>query len=56
MFFKKKTENKKNFLVKHCALLIHAAKIDENLLKKKKKLLKKLLLELGADKENIPQN
>ena len=32
MFFKKKdsTETEKNFLVKICALLIHAAKIDEN--------------------------
>ena len=42
MFFKKdstKTEN--NFLVKTCALLIHAAKIDENYTKKRKKLLKK---------------
>ena len=31
MFFKKdSTETEKNFLVKTCALLIYAAKIDEN--------------------------
>ena len=31
MFFTKdKLDNEKNFLVQTCALLIHAAKIDEN--------------------------
>jgi uncharacterized tellurite resistance protein B-like protein len=56
MFFKKdSTENKKNFLVKTCALLIYAAKIDENYTKKEEQIIKETILELGADKETIPQ-
>ena len=54
MFFKKssaKTEN--NFLVKTCALLIHAAKIDENYTESEEEIIKKTLLELGADKNDI---
>ena len=54
MFFKKssaKTEN--NFLVKTCALLIHAAKIDENYTESEEEIIKKTLLELGADKKDI---
>ena len=54
MFFKKdSTETEKNFLVKTCALLIHAAKIDENYTKKEEEIVKKTLLELGAKKETI---
>ena len=56
MFFKKdSTENKKNFLVKTCALLIYAAKIDENYTEKEEQIIKETILELGADKETIPQ-
>ena len=56
MFFKKNaTETEKNFLVKTCALLIHAAKIDENYTEKEEEIIKKTLLELGAKKENITQ-
>ena len=33
MFFKKKDQNSNNDLIKVAALLIHAAKIDENYLK-----------------------
>ena len=56
MFFKKdSTETEKNFLVKTCALLIHAAKIDENYTEKEEEIIKKTLLELGAKKENITQ-
>ena len=56
MFFKKdSTENKKNFLVKTCALLIYAAKIDENYTEKEEKIIKETIIELGADKETIPQ-
>ena len=54
MFFKKdstKTEN--NFLVKTCALLIYAAKIDENYTEKEEEIIKKTLLELGAEKKII---
>ena len=56
MFFKKNsTETKKNFLVKTCALLIHAAKIDENYTESEVEIIKKTLLDLGAKKENIIQ-
>ena len=56
MFFKKdSTENEKNFLVKTCALLIHAAKIDENYTEKEEEIIKKTLLELDAKKETINQ-
>ena len=56
MFFKKNsTETKQNFLVKTCALLIYAAKIDENYTEKEEKIIKKTLLELGAEKETITQ-
>ena len=54
MFFKKnsdKTEN--NFLIKSCALLIHAAKIDENYTENEEEIIKKTILELGAKKETI---
>ena len=56
MFFKKssvKTEN--NFLVKTCALLIHAAKIDENYTENEEEIIKKTLLELGAKKDTVTQ-
>ena len=56
MFFKKdSTETENNFLVKTCALLIHAAKIDENYTEKEEEVIKKTLLELGAKKETIAQ-
>ena len=49
MFFKKdKSDNEKNFFVKTCALLIHAAKIDENYTENEEEIIKKTLLELGA--------
>ena len=54
MFFKN-DENKKenNFLVNICALLIHAAKIDENYTNKEEEVIKKTLIELGINKDNI---
>ena len=56
MFFKKDTtETDKNFLVKTCALLIYAAKIDENYTEKEEEIIKKTLLELGAKKETANQ-
>ena len=56
MFFKKDSiETKKKFLVKSCALLIHAAKIDENYTENEEEIIKKTLLELGTNKENVPQ-
>ena len=56
MFFKKDSiEIEKNFLVKTCALLIHAAKIDENYTKNEEEIIKKTLIELGAKEETISQ-
>ena len=56
MFFKKgKNEDKNNFLINICALLIHAAKIDENYTKNEEEIIKKTLLELGETKKNITQ-
>ena len=54
MFFKKK-ENKTedNFLVNICALLIHAAKIDENYTNKEEEIIKKTLLQLGSTSEDL---
>ena len=54
MFFKKDIPNtEKNFLVKTCALLIHAAKMDENYTKNEEEIIKKTLLELGSTKESL---
>jgi len=50
MLFKKDKE-KDNDLVEVCALLIHAAKIDENYSSKEEEIIKKALLIFGA-KEN----
>ena len=56
MFFKKNSDQtKNNFLIKTCALLIHAAKIDKNYTENEEEIIKKTLLELGADKENVLQ-
>ncbi len=54
MFFKNE-ENKKenNFLINICALLIHAAKIDEKYTNKEEEIIKKTLIELGINKDNI---
>ena len=54
MFFKKKEKsNENNFLIKVCALLIHAAKIDENYTNNEEDIIKKTLEELGLNKEKI---
>ena len=55
MFFKKKDNDQKdNFLVKICALLIHAAKIDQDYTQQEEEIIIKTLLELGLKKENLP--
>ena len=53
MFFKKEEIKSNNFLTKICALLIHAAKIDENYTDKEEEIIKKTLNELGIENENI---
>ena len=54
MFFRNK-ENKENqnYLIKICALLIHAAKIDENFSEIEEEIIKKTLLKLGSNQINI---
>tara|TARA_B100000963_G_scaffold258890_1_gene227213 strand:- start:1242 stop:1649 length:408 start_codon:yes stop_codon:yes gene_type:complete len=54
MFFKN-NKNQNNDLTKIAALLIHAAKIDENFTIEEEKIIEKTLLNLGANKENVKQ-
>ena len=53
MFFKTEEIKNNNFQAKICALLIHAAKIDENYTEKEEKIIRKTLGKLGLEKENI---
>ena len=54
MFFKN-NKNQNNNLIKISALLIHAAKIDENFTIEEEKIIEETLLNLGANKENVKQ-
>ena len=54
MFFvKNKKENKDINLIKVAALLIHVAKIDENFSEIEEKIIKKTLIEMGAEKDAL---
>ena len=53
MFFN--DSNQKNELAKVAALLIHAAKIDQNFSKNEEFIVKQTMLKIGAKKENIDQ-
>ena len=54
MFFKKNEDKQENEnLVKITALLIHAAKIDQDYSNKEEEIIKQTLLKIGADKENL---
>ena len=56
MFFKKKvSENKNIFFTKISALLIHAAKIDENYQIEEKEIIKKTLIKLGVDEKSVDE-
>ena len=52
MFFKKE-KNENNDLSKVAALLIHAAKIDENFSKNEEVIIKQALLQIGANNKNL---
>ena len=54
MFFKN-NKNQNNNLLKIAALLIHAAKIDENFTIEEEKIIEETLLNLGANKKNVKQ-
>ena len=59
MFFKKKDKKDNENFIKIAALLIHAAKIDENYSQKEHSIIQKTLLELGVvsdDLEKIIEN
>ena len=54
MFFNKDNKNIKNDnLIKVSALLIHAAKIDQNYSIKEEEIIKKTLTEIGANNDNV---
>ena len=54
MFFvKDKKRNKDINLIKVAALLIHVAKIDENFSEIEEKIIKKTLIEMGAEKDAL---
>ena len=54
MFFKN-NKNQNNDLIKVTALLIHAAKIDENFTIEEEKIIEETILNLGANKDNVKQ-
>ena len=53
MFFNKEEKKKNDFLIKVCALLIHAAKIDENYTDQEEEIIKKTLEDLGLEKRKV---
>ena len=54
MFFNKnKGADLSDDLIKIAALLIHAARIDENYSSEEKEIIKKTLIEIGVKKENL---
>ena len=56
MFFKKNKNNMKNDdLIKIAALLIHAAKIDENYSNKEEEIIKKTLLKISSNNKDIDE-
>ena len=56
MFFRKEEiQNKNDLVIKICALLIHAAKIDENYTDHEEEIVRKTLLELGSSKDDLDQ-
>ena len=55
-FFKSKENNIKNNKISYskiAALLVHTAKIDENYEDKEREIIKKTLIELGAESSNV---
>ena len=55
MFFNKKKENQDNnsYIIKITALLIHAAKIDEKYSAEEEEIIKKTLLDLGSNQNEL---
>ena len=55
MFFKNKENDINGNFIKVAALLIHAAKIDQDYSENEEKIIIQALLEIGIDQENIQQ-
>ena len=55
MFFKNKDNSKENELSKVAALLIYAAKIDQDFTEKEEIIIKKTILAIGAKKEDVDE-
>jgi len=55
MFFKKIDKQSNIQLIKIAALMIHAGKIDENFSQQEEMIIKKALLKMGANAENIQE-
>ena len=56
LFKKDEVNTKDNFsLIAITSLLIHSAKIDENFTENERKIIKKTLIEIGAQVENIDE-
>ena len=56
MFFKKtETKNNNEYLTKIAALLIHAAKIDENFSSIEKNIIEQTLLKIGANNNDVKE-
>ena len=54
MFFKKNSkEDLSGDIIKITALLVHAAKIDENFSSQEEEIIKKALIEIGVENNNI---
>tara|TARA_B100001057_G_scaffold182401_1_gene183115 strand:+ start:2581 stop:3000 length:420 start_codon:yes stop_codon:yes gene_type:complete len=55
MFFKEKKLNvdKNNYFVKITALLVHAAKIDQNYSKKEEEIIKQTLIKIGVNIKDL---
>ena len=53
LFSKKKINDENDNFIKVSALLIHAAKIDENYSLKEEEIIRKTLLEIGANTDDL---
>ena len=53
LFSKKNIDDKNDNFIKVSALLIHAAKIDENYSLKEEEIIRKTLLEIGANTDDL---
>ncbi len=53
MFFKNKNNDQKKEFAKIAALLIHAARIDQDFSSKEEEIIKKTLIEIGVKNENL---